>query len=138
MLRFLYVNIYSFLIGCAGILTLIVPFYKISKWILVIQIIAAIKLLIVSAKLFSAWEDKKRKMDILIKRNQDEFRPDTFIVYMQAPCGRLIVHQVLRDLHKQREYKGLLKLQKPLLERVRNNCMSKETKAVIFINKDFT
>ncbi len=126
------------MIGCAGILTLIVPFYKISKWILVIQIIAAIKLLIVSAKLFSAWEDKKRKMDILIKRNQDEFRPDTFIVYMQAPCGRLIVHQVLRDLHKQREYKGLLKLQKPLLERVRNNCMSKETKAVIFINKDFT
>jgi hypothetical protein len=126
---------YSFLIACAGILTLIAPFYWISKWTLVIQAIVAIKLFTIAGKLFSTWEDKKLKMDILIKRNQDEFRPDTFDVFMQAPCGRLMVHQVLRDLHKQREYKFLLKLQKPLLERLRNNYMP--VKTVIYINKDF-
>jgi hypothetical protein len=111
------------------------PFYTISKWIFVIQAIAAIKLFVIAGKLFSTWEDKKLKMDILIKRNQDKFRPDTFSVFMQAPCGRLIVHYVLRDLNKQGEYKSLLKMQKPLLERLKNNCMP--VKTVIYINKDF-
>jgi hypothetical protein len=53
---------------------------------------------------------------------------------MQAPCGRLVVHQVLRDLHKQDEYPSLRKLQKPLSERLRNNCSP--VKTVIYINKD--
>ncbi|MDR0563270.1 MAG: hypothetical protein LBG73_11370 [Spirochaetaceae bacterium] len=134
-LRFLYLNLYSFLIACAGILTLIAPFYRISRWTLVIQGVAALKLFTVAGKLFSAWKYKKLKMDILIKRNQDEFRPDTFTVFMQSPCGRLMVRQVLRDLHKPDEYKSLLNLQKPLLERLRNNCTPAKT--VIYINEDF-
>jgi hypothetical protein len=131
--RFLYLNIYSFLIVCAGILTLIAPFYFITKWTLVVQGIVAIKLFLISGKLFSAWDAKKREIDLLVKRNKDEFRPDTFEVYMQAPCGRLVVREALRDLGTQGEYKTLLKLQKPLLERLRNNCTS--SKAVIFINE---
>jgi hypothetical protein len=135
VLRFLYLNSYAFLIFCAGTVLLLAPLYRISKWIFVVQAILAINVFIIAGKLFSAWEDKIKKMDILLKRNKDEFRPDTFAVYMQAPCGRLMVHQVLRDLHKQGEYKTLLKLQKPLLERMRNNCMP--VKTVIYINKDF-
>jgi hypothetical protein len=134
-LRFLYLNIYSFLIIFGGILTLIIPFYQINLWILVIQAIVAIKLFITAGKMFLAWDDKKLKMNILIKRNQDVFRPDTFDVFMQAPCGRLIVHQVLRDLHRREEYKSLLKLRKPFLERLRNNYMPAKT--VIYINKNF-
>ena len=135
LLRFLYLNIYSFLIMCAGILTLIAPFYRIGKWTLLIQALVAIKLFMIAGKLLAVWEDKKIKIDILIKRNQHEFRPDTFGVFMQAPCGRLMVHQALRDLHKQHEYKSLLKLQKPLLERLRANCTP--VKTVIYIHKDF-
>jgi hypothetical protein len=134
VLGFLYLNIYSFLIVCAGILILALPFYMLSKWSLIVQGIVAIKLFTVAGKLFSAWEDKKEKVDILIKRNRDEFRPDTFSVFMQAPCSRLMVHYVLRNLNKQQEYKALLKLQKPLLERLRNNCMP--VKTVIYINED--
>ncbi|MDR2491319.1 MAG: hypothetical protein LBD20_07955 [Spirochaetaceae bacterium] len=119
----------------AGILALIAPFYLISRWIFVIQAITAIKLFTVAGKLFSTWKDKVKKIDILIKRNQYEFRPDTFDVFMQAPCGKLIVRQALRDLHKQDEYTFLLKTQKPLLERLRNNFMP--VKTVIFINQDF-
>lgn len=136
LLRFLYLNIYSFLIIGAGILILIAPFYRISKWTLVIQGIIAIKLFMTAGKLFSAWKDKTKKIDILVKRNQYEFRPDTFDVFMQAPCGRLVVHQALRDLHKQSEYTSLLKLQKPLLERLRANCTP--VKTVIYINEDVT
>jgi hypothetical protein len=133
-LRFLYLNAYSFLIIFAGILTLAVPFYIVSRWTLIIQIIVAIKLFVIAGRLFLTWDDKKLKIEILKKKNQNEFRPDTFNVFMQAPCGRLIVHQVLWDLNKHKEYKSLLKLRKPLLERLQNNCMTSKT--VIYINED--
>jgi hypothetical protein len=133
MSRFLYLNIYSILFVCAGILTLIIPLYLITKWILVVQGIVAIKLFLVSNRLFSTWNAKKREIDLLVKRNKNEFRPDTFNVYMQAPCGRLVVREALRELNMQERYKSLLKLQKPILERLRNNCLPSET--VIYINE---
>jgi len=132
MSRFLYLNIYSFLIVCAGILTLALPFYLVTKWTLVIQVIIAIKLFTISGKLFSTWEYKKREIDLLVNRNKNEFRPDTFEVFMQAPCGRLVVREALRDLNKQEKYKSLLQMQKPFLERLKNNCAPSNT--VIFIN----
>jgi len=134
MSRFLYLNIYAFLIICAGILTLLLPFYLITKWILIAQGIVAVKLFFISGKLFSSWNAKKKEIDLLVKRNKNEFRPDTFEIYMQAPCGRLVVKEALKDLNMREEYKTLLKLQKPLLERLRNNCMPSKT--VIFINEE--
>lgn len=122
------------MIAGAGILTLGAPFYRIRWWIFIIQAIAAIKLFTVAGKLFSTWEEKKRKIEILIQRNRDGFRPDTFGVFMQAPCGRLMVRQALKDLGMPGEYKGLLKLRKPLRERLRMNCMP--VKTVIYIHKD--
>jgi hypothetical protein len=119
MSRFLYLNIYAFLIVFAGILTLILPFYLITKWILIAQGIAAVSLFLISGKLFSTWNAKKKEIELLVNRNKNEFRPDTFEVYMQTLCGRLVVHEVLRELNKQREYKTLLKLQKPLLKRLK-------------------
>jgi hypothetical protein len=134
MSRFLYLNIYAFLIVFAGILTLLLPFYLITKWILIAQGIVAIKLFLISGRLFSTWNAKKREIALLVNRNKNEFRPDTFEVYMQAPCGRLVVREALKELNIQREYKTLLKLQKPLLERLKNNCIPAKT--VIFINEE--
>jgi hypothetical protein len=121
------------LIVFAGILTLILPFYLITKWILIAQVIAAINLFLISGRLFSTWNFKKREIDLLVNRNKNEFRPDTFEVYMQAPCGRLVVREALKELNIQKEYKTLLKLQKPLLERLKKNCTP--VKTVIFINE---
>jgi len=135
MSRFLYLNIYAFLLVFAGILTLAAPFYMLNKWIIIAQGIAAVQLFAVSGKLFSAWGSKKREIELLIKRNRDNFRPDTFEKFMQAPCGRLIARQVLRDLNKPDEYKSLLKLRKPLLVRLRNNCSP--VKTTIYINKEY-
>jgi len=135
MSRFLYLNIYAFLIVIAGILTLVLPFYLITKWILIAQGIIAIKLFFISGKLFSTWDAKKREIDLLVNRNKNKFRPDTFEIYMQAPCGRLVVREALRDLNMQKEYKSLLILQKPLLERLKNNCTPAKT--VIYINEEF-
>jgi len=132
MARFLYLNIYSFLIFCAGILALALPFYFITKWTLVVQAIIAIKLFMISGRLFSSWEYKKREIDLLVNRNKAEFRPDTFEIFMQAPCGRLVVREALRDLDMQERYGTLLKLKKPLLERLKGNCTPSNT--VVFIN----
>jgi len=132
--RFLYINIYSILIVFAGILIIVVPFYLISRWTLILQIIIAIKLFMISGRLFSTWENKKKEIDILTKRNQIEFRPDTFTKFIQAPCGRLVVHQVLKDLNKSSEYIKILKLQKPLFERIKDNCTPSKT--VIYINEE--
>ena len=134
MPRFLYLNIYSFLLVCAGILVILLPFYKISKWILIAQGIIALYLFITGCRLFSTWDDKKAKIVILLGKNKDEFRPDTFEVFMQAPCGRLVVKTVLADLGKSHEYRNLLKLKKPFLENIKENC--RPTKAVIYINEE--
>jgi hypothetical protein len=134
VLRFLCLNIYSFLIVCAGILALAIPFYRVGGWILVIQAIVAVKLFMIAGKLFSTWADKELKIEILKKKNRDEFRPDTFSVFMQAPCGRLVARQVLKDLHRSGEYKSLLKLREPLLKRMRSNCVP--VKTVVYINEE--
>ena len=134
MSRFLYLNIYSFLLAGAGILALLSPFYLISKWTLIVQVIIAVNLFMFSARLFSTWKDKNRKIDILVKKNKHIFRHDTFEIFMQAPCGRLIVHQALKDLNKQNEYKILLKSRKPLITRLKDNCMPSKT--YIFINEE--
>jgi hypothetical protein len=73
-------------------------------------------------------------MKILKKKNQDEFRPDTFAAFMQAPCGRLVVRQVLADLHRSRDYQSLLQLRKPLFEGLRDNCSP--VKTVVYINEE--
>ena len=132
--KFLYLNIYSFLIVCAGILSLAIPFYLISKWTLVLQGIIAICLFSTAGKLFSTWDYKKREITLLVNKNKNEFRPDTFEIFMQAPCGRLVVRQALHDLNMQGKYKTLLKLQKPLLERWKENCVPSKT--VIYINEE--
>ena len=134
VLRFLYLNVYSFLIFFAGILTLVLPFFLINKWILIAQAIVAIKLFMISGRLFLSWKDKLKEIEILTNRNKAEFRPDTFVIFMQAPCGRLVVRQVLFNLNKQNEYKSLLKLKKPFIENMRENC--KPAKTTIFIRED--
>jgi len=135
MLRFLYLNIYSFLCIIAGILVISLPFYKINKWILIAQGIITLYLLVTGCNLLSTWDDKKKKIAILLGKNKDEFRPDTFEVFMQAPCGRLVVKAVLADLGKSHEYRSLLKLKKPFLESIKDNCTPKET--IIYINEEY-
>jgi hypothetical protein len=126
--------LYAFLLAFAGILTLAVPLFLISKWFLIPQAIIAICIFPASARLFSTWDYKLREIDLLVNRNKKEFRPDTFEIYMQAPCGRLVVRQALKDLNMRGEYKALLKLKKPFLQNFRNNCVPQKT--VIYINEE--
>lgn len=135
MPRFLYLNIYSFILVFAGILVIFLPFYMISKWILIPQGIIALYLFYTGCKLFSTWDDKKAKIAILLGKNKDEFRPDTFKQFMEAPCGRLVVRIVLAELGKSHEYKALLIMKKPFFVLLKENCTP--TEAVVYINEDY-
>jgi len=132
MSRFLYLNIYSFLLAGAGILALAAPFYLITKWTLVAQIPVALYLLTMSGNLFSAWDSKKKEIEILVKRNKAEFRPDTFETFMKAPCGRLLVRAVLCELEKPDEYKNLLKLRKPFWAEIKSACAPVKSAVYIY------
>ena len=103
--RFLYLNTYSFLLLFGGIILILISFLGIPKLLTIPSIIISFFFFYNSVKLFSSWNDKKVKCEILYKKNINEFRPDTFKVFMQAPCGRLVTKVVLKDLNQKEKYK---------------------------------
>ena len=85
-------------------------------------------------KIFSSWPEKKRVYKVLIERNEKGLRPETFNDYMQAPCGRLLAHIVLKDLGRQDQFAELDKLQKHFWQIKKSDCLPKETRIVIYDN----
>lgn len=112
-----------------------IPFHLISKCLLIPQIIICLLITKQAIKLFSSWDDKKIKYKILMGKNKEEFRADSFQVFMQAPCGRLLTKAVLKDLNQREKYKELLVYKEPFFISVKNNCVKQKTS--IYINEDF-
>jgi hypothetical protein len=135
LFKFFYLNTYSFLLLLCGIIFILVPLHKVSKIFFIPQVIISIIFFYNSIKLFSSWNDKLIKCEILYKKNKDEFRPESFKIFMEAPCGRLITKSVLRDLNKKDKYKELLIYKEPLITSIKNNF--KPAKTSIYINEDF-
>jgi hypothetical protein len=112
---------------------LLLPFYRIFVWIIIIQALIAIKLFTISGKLFSTWNEKKRIAVLLVKKNSGEFRPETFKLFMQTPCPRLVVKVVLADLEQKKQYHALLQYKPPLIKSMIENL--KPVKTTIYIHK---
>lgn len=108
--RYIYLNIYAYLLLFMGIGIAFIPFYRLHWLLLVPQVIAALLLLNASAKIFKNWKSKKRSYNVLMERNRDGLRDDTFKEYMQAPCGRLLVRIVLSDLGESGQYRRIRKM----------------------------
>ena len=133
--KFIYLNTYSFLLLFCGIISILVPIYKVSKIFFIPQVFVFFIFFYYSVKLFSIYKDKLIKCNILLKKNKDEFRPETFKIFMQAPCGRLVTKSVLQDLNQKDKYKELLIYKEPFFVSVKNNF--KPTKTSIYINEEF-
>lgn len=71
---------------------------------------------------------------VLMGINHGGFSPESFKTYMKAPCGRLMVKAVLRDLGLGDEYGKLLAYKEPLLFSIKANCAPVETS--IYINEE--
>ena len=84
------------------------------------------------ARILASWESKKREYKILMERNSDRFRPDTFAKFMEAPCGRLLVKVVLKDLGYSEHYPSLKVYQPSIWHQIRTEvCRRPKPGAVI-------
>ena len=102
-----------------------IPLFRFSKYWLIPQIICSLLIIKQAIKLFFSWNDKIIKYNILIKKNQNSFRPESFKVFMQAPCGRLLTKAVLKDLGIKEKYKELCIYKTPFC--LKNNCTTQKT-----------
>lgn len=135
--RYCYLNTYAFLLLFLSILAMAIPLYKISAWLLLPQGIVALYILSRAAKLFSTWPDKQRKYEVLFGKNKTQFNPESFKLFMQMPCGRLLTKVVLSDLGKKDEYRTIKKLYKPSFIQAIKNAFAPPVKTSVYINKDF-
>ena len=133
--RFLYLNAYSFLLLILSLIIFFVPLYMVHLLFFFFFIPLGFMCLKTSVKLFVSWKDKKRKYAVLLAKNQKEFREDSFIMFMQAPCGRLLVKAVLSDLNIPQKYKDLEKYKKTFFQSVKEGCAPQKTE--VYINKDY-
>lgn len=125
--RYLFLNIYGFLLIAIGGGILFFPLYKYSIWICLPQIFVSIICLKNGFGILQSWGDKKRKYQILISRNKEKFRKDTFSEFMMAPCGRLLTILVLKDLGYTEHYKDLRKAaNKKRILALKNGCRSQQ------------
>ena len=108
--RFNYLNIYAYLLLIMGVGISFLPLYEVHWLLLVAQIITVIVLLHASIRIFNSWGSKKRSYTVLMERNRNGIREETFKEYMLAPCGRLLVKIVLTDLGERHQYKKIRKM----------------------------
>lgn len=135
--RYLYLNTYSFLLLICGIIIALIPFFRILKWLVIPQVAVSLFFVIQAVKLFSTWQDKKIKYKILIEKNKNVFYPETFKIFMQAPCGILLTKAVLNDLGLKERYSEVKIYKKSFFDLTKAGCMNKNQKTRIYINEDF-
>jgi hypothetical protein len=132
LFRFLYLNCYALVLAFLGLALLCVPLFKISPWFLAVQIPGAIKIFMVSFRLWGAWPDKKRMMVLLLNKNKNQFNPESFKLYMQAPCSRLLVKSVLKQLGAQKRYRELFSYRGSLFSEIKKNLTPVRTRVYIY------
>lgn len=134
--RYLYLNIYAFLLILIGGGVMSISFVAFSIPLLVVQLCIFFCCIKGAASILGgAWQAKKKKYEILMSRNQKEFRSDTFEEFMMAPCGRLLVRLVLADLRQKDKYSLLLSKYRPsILKQIKTITKPSKTRVVIHSN----
>jgi hypothetical protein len=75
-------------------------------------------------------------MNLLLKKNERAFRPESFAVYMQAPCSRLLVKSALKQLALKNRYRELLVYKEPFFTAIKKNCIP--VKTTVYINEKYS
>lgn len=133
--RFIFLNSYAILLLVIGGGVACLSLCFSSPWLLLFQVPAVGCLLYESLHIFSTWNSKKRHYNILIERNSREFNEKSFDELMQAPCGRLLVYLVLKDLGRQELYRVLRHRQRHFWHIRKSDFMPRKT--TVFINPNY-
>jgi hypothetical protein len=97
LLKFLFINIYAFLLVIGGIAIIFIPnniIVYILKWL------AGLLCLYGAISIFSMWKRKKRMIKVLLKRNENVINYDSFKPYMETFCTQLVVIYVLKKMKR--------------------------------------
>ena len=104
LIQFLFINVFAFLLFALGVVVLFMPkelFYLIFK------ILIAVIFIVSCVNLFIEWPAKKHLIEILVLRNRNEIRLDTFKKHKETLCGKLVVMYTMNMLRKTDNYRTL-------------------------------
>lgn len=108
--RYLFINLYAWILLLGAAIIGITPLYKINLWLIIIQVAGGVTMTIFAIRILMQFPRKRREYDILVERNSEELRPDTFWCYADVPCGRLLMWLVLKDLgYDRKTYRDIVK-----------------------------
>lgn len=133
--RFVFLNSYAFLLLTIGVGIAFVTYPGLLIWVICCKYIISLFCIASSLKIFFSWESKIRIYNVLMERNKRQFRADTFVEQMQAPCGRLLTLVVLHDIGHPEYYNNLKVFRKSLYSQISEN-LHKRTKITIY-NKTY-
>lgn len=131
--RYVYINIYAFLIIIMGIGIIFLPLSAFNYYLISLQILLFLICLKAAASILNKWKSKKRRYKKLIDENLVCFNPDSFKEYMKAPCGRLLVKVVLKDLDEEEQYNRLKDTKISWIKTLKSSF--KVTKTIIYKNE---
>ena len=92
MLKFIFINAYAFVLLLLGVAIILIP---INIVMIILKCACAVLCIVGAVNIFMQWKRKNRMIKILLKRNADEFNPDSFDAYMETFCSQLVVAYVL-------------------------------------------
>jgi hypothetical protein len=92
LVGFVYFNIYAFILLVVGIGVYFIP---INVFILILKITLSILLFVGSFNIFMTWNRKQRILNLLLAKNKEEIKFESFKPFMHDLCTQLIVLYVL-------------------------------------------
>jgi hypothetical protein len=99
-------NIYAFLLLGLGAAVFFVPT---GIFLIILKSLVVLWCAVGAVIIFSQWKQKKRKMIILLARNRNEVRPDTFKQLSGTLCGQLMIQSTLTALRKSEAFRDVPK-----------------------------
>lgn len=105
---FIYLNFWAFLLDIIVVLSGVVIVYcPLTFYFKILPGLGVLFILLKAVELHATVGRKYRARIVLLARNRKSFREDSFEQYMVAPCGRMIVRDVLISLNRKSEFELL-------------------------------
>ena len=105
------INIYAILLDVLGCITFAMAFLLLRTWLVatILCCIVAIFILYGGVGVHSTYPEKCRIYAILIRRNSNGVKEESFKDFLSVPCHRVIVRMVLHELHQSTKYSEIKK-----------------------------
>ncbi len=107
----LIVNIYAILLDVIGLVMFAAALLLLRTWFVtaVLCFFLAVVMLYGGFGVHSTYPEKRRIYSILIRKNRDGVKMESFKDFLSVPCHRVVVRMVLYHLHQSAMYSAIKK-----------------------------